>query len=56
MLEFFDMKTSMALIAALVGLAIYRFFFHRKSAEQVALEREYQEILTTDKHKVKGQW
>lgn len=56
MLEFLDLKTSMLIVGSLVALALYRFFFQKKSSEQVALEKEYQEILTTDKYKVKGQW
>ena len=36
-------------------MAVYRFFF-QKSKEEVDLEDEYKDILTSDKHKAKGQW
>ena len=56
MIELIDLKTGIFLIGILAALAIYRFFFQRKSPEQVALEKEYHEVLTLEKHKVKGQW
>ncbi len=56
MIELLDFKTGMILIGALSVIAIYRFFFQRKSPEEQELEREYNDILNLDKYKVKGQW
>ncbi|HZX12234.1 MAG TPA: hypothetical protein VFE88_02150 [Candidatus Nanoarchaeia archaeon] len=56
MIEFLSYKAVVGIIVVLAGLAVYRFFFSQKSAGKEALEREYEEILTSDKYKVKGQW
>ena len=56
MIDIFDYKTMLGIAVALAVIAIYRFYFQKKSPEEKALEKEYQEVLTLDKYKVKGQW
>ncbi len=42
---------------ALMGMFIlYYFVFGRKTEELVKLEQEYQEVLTLDQYRVKGQF
>ena len=49
-------KTLMIIVYALATLyVLYRLFF-RKSPYQDEYERLYNKILTSDKHKVKGQY
>ena len=55
-MDFFDLNASLVIIAVLCMIVLYRFFFHKKSTEEQALEKEYQEVLKLDKYKVKGQW
>lgn len=49
-------KTFLTVIFVIVGLFIlYRIFFSRNPFED-EYEKMYKEILTSDKHKVKGQY
>jgi len=41
-------------VSLFVGLILY-FLIFRKNKDLVDLENEYEEILTSNKHKVKGQ-
>ncbi|MFA4886690.1 MAG: hypothetical protein WC595_00615 [Candidatus Nanoarchaeia archaeon] len=56
MLEMIDIKTGLILIGVLASIALFRWFFMRKSSELLELEKEYEEVLKLDKYKVKGQW
>jgi len=49
-------KTVLIAIYSVVGLyMLYKLFF-RKNPYREEYERLYNEILNSDKHKVKGQW
>ncbi len=56
MFELFDIKTGFILAGILVVIALFRFFFKKKSQDEVDLEKEYNDVLNLDKYKVKGQW
>ena len=56
MLETIDKNWVLLVIGILASIAIFRWFFMRKSTELMELEQEYEEILKLDKYKVKGQW
>jgi len=49
-------KTILVSIYVLVGLYILYKLFFRKNPYQDDYERMYNKILTSDKHKVKGQY
>ena len=49
-------KTILAGVYALIGLYILYKLFFKKNPYQEEYERLYNEILTSDKHKVKGQY
>jgi len=49
-------KTALIAIYVLMGLYILYKLFFRKNPYQDEYERLYNKILTSDKHKVKGQY
>ena len=49
-------KTVLIAVYAIVGLYILYKLFFRKNLYQDEYERLYNKILTSDKHKVKGQF
>ena len=51
-----DQKIGIWLVAAVAAYIVYRLFFSAKQPSLTSYEREMEEILTSDKYKVKGQF
>ncbi|MBI2550629.1 hypothetical protein HYV83_05655 [Candidatus Woesearchaeota archaeon] len=52
----FDQKVAIAVLAAVIAYVAYRIFFSSKDASLTRYEQEVEEILTSDKYKVKGRF
>ena len=55
MIEIFNNKLLFIAGLSLVTIIVYKFIT-RKSKEDIALESEYNEVLNSEKHRVKGQY
>lgn len=51
-----DQKIAVWVLAAVAAYIIYRLFFSVKEPSLTRYEREMEEILTSDKYKVKGRF
>ena len=52
----FDQKIAVWILAAVAAYIIYRVLFSAKEPSLTRYEREMEEILTSDKYKVKGRF
>ncbi len=52
----FDQKIAVWILAAVAAYIIYRMLFSSKQASLTGYEQEVEEILTSDKYKVKGRF
>jgi uncharacterized membrane protein len=49
-------KIVMVLAFALVAFALYYYWFNKKARKRSSLQAEFEEILNSDKYKVKGKF
>ncbi|MEK6947797.1 MAG: hypothetical protein AABX19_00985 [Nanoarchaeota archaeon] len=55
MIEIFNNKLLFIAGLSLVSIIVYKFIT-RRSKEDIAVENEYNEVLNSEKHRVKGQY
>lgn len=53
MFEITQQRILIAAATAVVGVFLYRYFFKRKTREQIELEQQYRDVL---RNKTKSQW